>query len=80
MQALVRAYQMTLSPDHGPLKALHPYGYCRFNPTCSSYAYEAFGRFGMIKGLWLATKRILRCHPWSEGGLDEVPKHRKHRG
>ncbi|TAK04162.1 membrane protein insertion efficiency factor YidD [Patescibacteria group bacterium] len=70
----IRLYQMTLSPDHGPLRFLHPNGFCRFHPTCSSYAFEAVERFGTGKGLWLAMKRLLRCHPWSPGGIDEVPK------
>lgn len=70
---LIRLYQKTLSPDTGWLKALYPYGYCRFQPTCSQYTYEAVERFGVIKGSWLGAKRILRCNPWSAGGSDPVP-------
>ena len=46
---------------------------CRFYPTCSTYAVEAIKRHGAVKGGWLATKRIARCHPWNEGGEDPVP-------
>ncbi|MBA6225543.1 membrane protein insertion efficiency factor YidD [Colwellia sp. MB02u-18] len=66
---LVKAYQRWLSPLLGP--------HCRFNPTCSFYAIEAINRFGVIKGCWLASKRILRCHPLNAGGLDPVPLSKK---
>ncbi|MBA6328987.1 membrane protein insertion efficiency factor YidD [Colwellia sp. MB02u-6] len=66
---LVKAYQRWLSPLLGP--------HCRFNPTCSFYAIEAINRFGVIKGCWLAGKRILRCHPLNAGGLDPVPPSKK---
>ncbi|WGE37003.1 membrane protein insertion efficiency factor YidD [Actinobacillus genomosp. 1] len=46
---------------------------CRFYPTCSTYAVEAIKLHGAIKGGWLAAKRIVRCHPWNEGGEDPVP-------
>jgi putative membrane protein insertion efficiency factor len=46
---------------------------CRFQPTCSAYAREAFTRYGMPKGLLLATGRLLRCHPFAKGGVDPVP-------
>jgi uncharacterized protein len=63
--ALIRAYQYALAPWWG--------GQCRFTPTCSHYAIEALERHGAIAGSWLATKRILRCHPWNAGGYDPVP-------
>lgn len=69
---IIRVYQKTLSLDHSPLRHLFPYGYCRFNPTCSEYAYQAIDRHGLIKGGWQAFKRLLRCHPWSAGGNDPV--------
>lgn len=69
---LIRIYQRTLSLDHGLLKKLFRYGYCRFYPTCSEYAVEALRRYGFWKGAYLGMKRILRCHPWSAGGHDPV--------
>lgn len=46
---------------------------CRFTPTCSQYAVEALQKYGPLKGLYLAVKRILRCHPWGGSGYDPVP-------
>lgn len=46
---------------------------CRFVPTCSQYAIEALRKHGPFKGLWLAVRRILRCHPWGGNGYDPVP-------
>lgn len=62
---LVRFYQICISP-------LKP-SCCRFTPTCSQYAMEAFRKYGVFKGTWLAIKRILRCHPWGGSGYDPVP-------
>lgn len=50
------------------------YNSCRFQPTCSQYVYEAIEAYGIITGLSLGLKRILRCHPWNKGGPDPVPK------
>lgn len=69
---LIRFYQRTLSLDHGPFRFLRPYGQCKFHPTCSMYAIQAIERFGAVKGSWMAGKRVLRCHPWARGGVDEV--------
>ena len=63
--AIIRAYQYLLAPWWG--------GQCRFTPTCSHYAIEALERHGAFAGSWIATKRILRCHPWGAGGYDPVP-------
>ncbi len=46
---------------------------CRFHPSCSQYALEALSVHGAARGSWLATKRVGRCHPWHDGGLDPVP-------
>ncbi len=73
-QRLIRFYQVTLSPDHGPLRLVLRQSTCKFHPTCSEYTHEAIGRFGLIKGSWRGAKRISRCHPWSLGGFDPVPK------
>lgn len=62
---LVRGYQRVLSPLKPPT--------CRFLPTCSAYTIEALQRHGAIKGGWLATRRICRCHPWGGHGYDPVP-------
>lgn len=72
--ALIRIYQWTLSPDHGPLRRFHPYGYCKYYPSCSMYAAEALKSHGVMLGIFLAAKRVIRCNPWSQGGLDPVPK------
>ena len=56
-------------------KAISPYTppSCRFTPTCSEYARQALIKHGPVKGLWLAIRRILRCHPWGGSGYDPVP-------
>jgi putative membrane protein insertion efficiency factor len=61
----IRGYQKVLSPVMG--------GSCRFYPSCSAYGYEAIEVHGAARGSWLAVKRIGRCQPFSEGGLDPVP-------
>ncbi len=71
---LIKLYQKTLSLDSGWLSKIWPTRVCRFHPTCSQYTFEAVERFGVWKGLRLGSKRVLRCHPWNEGGYDPVPK------
>lgn len=61
----IRGYRRFISP------ALPPS--CRFTPTCSAYALTAIERHGVVRGGWLAVKRIARCHPWNPGGYDPVP-------
>lgn len=61
----IRFYQKFISPFTPPV--------CRFTPTCSQYAVEAIRKHGPIKGLYLAIRRILRCHPWGGSGYDPVP-------
>lgn len=63
---LVRVYQWTLSSWLPPR--------CRYQPSCSDYAIGALRRFGPVRGGWLATRRILRCHPWGGSGYDPVPE------
>lgn len=69
---IIRLYQKTLSFDHGPLSVFYAEGFCRFEPTCSQYTYEAIEKYGFCKGSWLGLKRIMRCTPWSKGGKDPV--------
>jgi putative membrane protein insertion efficiency factor len=64
----IRAYQFLLSPLIGQR--------CRYYPSCSEYAAQAIGRFGILRGLVLAGWRLLRCNPWSRGGYDPVENQR----
>jgi putative membrane protein insertion efficiency factor len=65
---LVKGYRLLLSPWLGSS--------CRFEPTCSRYALEALERHGAAIGSYLTLRRLLRCHPWCEGGCDPVPAER----
>lgn len=62
---LIWIYQKTLSRVIG--------AQCRYSPSCSNYTKVAIERFGFFKGGWMGTRRIMRCHPWAEGGFDPVP-------
>jgi putative membrane protein insertion efficiency factor len=68
LMGIIRIYQLALSPMLGPR--------CRFHPSCSCYAHSAIERHGVLRGGWLGAKRLLRCHPFSEGGYDPVPDKR----
>lgn len=61
----IKFYQRCISPFTPPV--------CRFTPSCSHYAVEAIVKYGPVKGLWLAIKRIARCNPWGGSGYDPVP-------
>lgn len=63
--AAVKVYQWFISPILGPT--------CRFYPSCSAYAVESLRVHGPLAGLWLTVRRLLRCHPWNPGGVDDVP-------
>ena len=67
---LLRIYQLTITPMLGPV--------CRFAPSCSSYAVEAYRIHGTIRGSWMTARRLLRCHPWNPGGYDPVPPRVRH--
>jgi putative membrane protein insertion efficiency factor len=62
---LLKAYRKVVSPVYGQV--------CRFFPSCSAYALEAVTIHGAVKGTWLAVRRLSRCHPWNDGGVDHVP-------
>ncbi len=62
---LIRCYQVFISPLLGR--------HCRFYPSCSSYTYEAIKKHGLLKGVFLGGKRLLRCHPFHPGGVDLIP-------
>ena len=62
---VLRLYQATISGGLPPA--------CRFEPTCSRYAYAAIERHGVMRGGWLAARRLMRCHPWGGSGFDPVP-------
>ncbi len=65
MLATIRFYQRRISPNLAPM--------CRYQPTCSAYAYQAIERYGPLKGLWLAVTRLVRCTPLGRGGWDPIP-------
>lgn len=71
---LIELYQRLLSPDHSWLKGRFPYGYCRHYPTCSQYTKEALAKYGLVKGLFLGFKRVLKCNPWVEPKVDLLPQ------
>jgi uncharacterized protein len=72
LMGLIRLYQRIVSPLLGPV--------CRYYPSCSHYGYEAIRVHGSVKGTGLTVWRILRCNPWSAGGVDLVPERGAWRG
>lgn len=62
---LLRLYRAVVSPLYGDV--------CRYYPSCSHYALNAIQEHGVIKGIWFASRRLARCHPWAPGGVDDVP-------
>ena len=62
---LIRGYQIALSPFFGQQ--------CRFHPTCSHYAYQSIVKHGALRGSYYAVRRLLKCHPWHDGGHDPIP-------
>lgn len=62
---IIRGYQYLISPMIGP--------HCRFHPSCSQYVLKAIEQHGIGRGIWLATRRVAKCHPWNPGGDDPVP-------
>jgi len=67
--AILRWYKRSVSPLLPPS--------CRYTPTCSEYAMEAIERYGIVRGTYLGTRRVLSCHPFSRGGYDPVPVDRR---
>ena len=62
---VLRIYRAVISPLYGDV--------CRYYPSCSSYAMQSIQHYGVIRGIWMGSKRLARCHPWAEGGIDDVP-------
>ena len=69
--ALIKLYQWTISPMLGPV--------CKYYPSCSAYAVGAVQQHGALKGSALTVARLARCHPWAQGGVDDVPAHPRFR-
>ncbi|MBV8489182.1 MAG: membrane protein insertion efficiency factor YidD [Candidatus Eremiobacteraeota bacterium] len=67
---LIRLYQLLISPLLPPA--------CRFYPSCSQYASTAIAQHGVLRGGWLALRRLAKCHPWHPGGVDFVPAGHRH--
>ncbi|MBP7060796.1 MAG: membrane protein insertion efficiency factor YidD [Candidatus Moranbacteria bacterium] len=70
--SFIRLYQKTLSFDHGIVGKIFGERFCRFYPTCSEYSYQAITKYGVFRGSLIGCKRVLRCHPWNDGGFDPL--------
>ncbi len=70
---MLMLYQMLISPLK--LFLFGSQSSCRFYPSCSSFTRQALIEFGLLKGIYISFKRLLRCHPWNEGGIDPVSNH-----
>lgn len=68
---VLRGYRAAISPLYGDV--------CRYYPSCSHYAMQAIQHYGVVRGTWMGTRRIARCHPWAEGGIDDVPVRQQER-
>lgn len=68
---ILRAYRKVISPLYGDV--------CRYYPSCSHYALQAIQQYGVVRGVAMGSWRIARCHPWAEGGVDDVPARRVER-
>lgn len=62
---ILRAYRAVISPLYGDV--------CRYYPSCSSYALQAIQHHGVLRGVWFGSVRLVRCHPWAAGGIDDIP-------
>lgn len=62
---ILRGYRAVISPLYGDV--------CRYYPSCSSYAMQSIQHYGVVRGIWMGSLRLARCHPWAEGGIDDVP-------
>lgn len=69
--AVLTAYRAVISPLYGDV--------CRYYPSCSAYALGAIQQYGVVRGVWMGSLRIARCHPWAAGGVDDVPERRPSR-
>ncbi len=70
---LIKFYQTHISAERGGFLAIFkPLGVCKYHPTCSEYSYQAIKKYGILKGIYLSIKRILKCNPFSKGGFDPL--------